>query len=216
MKSAATLAGSVAVTKWFSVDAIAEPVQAPASAPSSGTVVASISKTIIETTSGKVRGFTHNGIHAFKGMPYAGTTAGAQRLMPPVKPKPWTGVRSSLALGPSSPQAYNCTFQGRRAGWNNDEEAFMFDWDDGLPSEDCLRINVWTPGTDNRKRPVLVWIHGGGYSSGSSNELRMYDGESLSRRGDVVVVSLNHRLGVLGTRRHPRCPRMCRCWLGPC
>jgi para-nitrobenzyl esterase len=75
----------------------------------------------------------------------------------------------------------------------------MFDWDDGRPSEDCLSVNVWTPGiNDSRRRPVLVWIHGGGYSSGSSNELRMYDGESLSRHGDVVVVSLNHRLGVLG------------------
>ncbi len=119
--------------------------------------------------------------------------------MPPAKPTPWTGVRSALALGPSSPQAFNSTFIGRRAGWNNDEEAFMFDWDDGRPSEDCLRVNVWTPGSaPARRRPVLVWIHGGGYSSGSSNELRMYDGESLSRRGDAVVVSLNHRLGVLG------------------
>jgi para-nitrobenzyl esterase len=75
----------------------------------------------------------------------------------------------------------------------------MFEWDDGQPGEDCLRVNVWTPSTaDATRRPVLVWIHGGGYTSGSSNELRMCDGESLARRGNVVVVSLNHRLGPLG------------------
>jgi para-nitrobenzyl esterase len=167
--------------------------------PDARLVKASAQSSIVETTAGKVRGFSSNGIHAFKGIPYAASTAGGQRFMAPAKPTPWAGVRSALALGPSSPQAYNATFIGRRTGWNNDEEAFMFDWDDGRPSEDCLRVNVWTPGLGSaRRRPVLVWIHGGGYSSGSSNELRMYDGESLSRRGDAVVVSLNHRLGVLG------------------
>jgi para-nitrobenzyl esterase len=196
IKSAATLAGGAAATNWLPVGAKAA---APAPVTSPGVVSASSSKTIVETTNGKVRGYTRNGICVFKGMPYAATTAGPQRFMPPVKPKPWAGVRSALALGPSSPQPYNCTLQGRRNGWKNDEEAFMFDWDDGRPSEDCLSVNVWTPGiNDNRPRPVLLWIHGGGYSSGSSNELRMYDGESLSRHGDVVVVSLNHRLGVLG------------------
>ncbi len=75
----------------------------------------------------------------------------------------------------------------------------MFEWDDGQPGEDCLRVNVWTPGlNDNRKRPVLFWIHGGGYSAGSGQELKSYDGENLARRGDVVVVSVNHRLNALG------------------
>jgi para-nitrobenzyl esterase len=199
IKSAATLAGTAAAANWLPIDATAAPVQHPPMSSNAGVVVASGSKTIVETTAGKIRGFTRNGIHAFKGIPYARSTAGMLRFMAPSKPEPWAGVRSALALGPSSPQAFNCTFQGRRGGWNNDEEAFMFDWDDGRPSEDCLRVNVWTPAiNDSRRRPVLVWIHGGGYSSGSSNELRMYDGESLSRRGDVVVVSLNHRLGVLG------------------
>jgi para-nitrobenzyl esterase len=197
IKSAAGLAGGVAASTCVSLDGLAAPVTPATGA--SGIVVASATKTVVETTAGKVRGFTRNGINTFKGIPYARSTAGTLRFMPPAKPEAWTGVRSSLALGPSSPQPFNCTSQGRRAGWNNDEEAFMFDWDDGRPSEDCLRVNVWTPGiNDNRRRPVLVWIHGGGYSFGSSNELRMYDGESLSRRGDAVVVSLNHRLGVLG------------------
>jgi para-nitrobenzyl esterase len=75
----------------------------------------------------------------------------------------------------------------------------MFDWDDGRPGEDCLLVNIWTPGVhDNKKRPVMVWLHWGGFSAGSGQELKSYCGENLSRRGDVVVVSLNHRLGVLG------------------
>jgi para-nitrobenzyl esterase len=97
-----------------------------------------------------------------------------------------------MHFGPVSPQP-------ARAGWKNDEEAFMFLWDDGVQGEDCLRLNVWTPGTGSAaKRPVMVWLHGGGFVAGSSQELRAYDGENLARRGDVVVVSLNHRLGVLG------------------
>ena len=118
--------------------------------------------------------------------------------MAPAPPAPWTGVRSSMALGFACPQGLHVP-EGRRVGWSHDEEAFMFEWDDGQPGEDCLRANVWTPSTaDAARRPVLVWIHGGGYTAGSSNELRMYDGESLARRGDVVVVSVNHRLGPLG------------------
>jgi para-nitrobenzyl esterase len=155
-------------------------------------------KNVVEITSGKVRGFVRNGIFTFKGMPYAASTAGHARFMAPAKPTPWAGVRSSMALGFACPQAFHVP-EGRRGGWAHDEEAFMFEWDDGQPGEDCLSVNVWTPSlADAGKRPVLVWIHGGGYSSGSANELRMYDGESLARRGDVVVVSLNHRLGALG------------------
>ncbi len=196
IKTAAAIVGSSAAST------VLPPTQnlaEAAVAPRKPVVNASPRSLIVETTGGKIHGFARDGIIEYKGVPYAGDTSGKNRFMPPTKVTPWTGVRSSLALGPSSPQPYNCTLTGRRRGWDNDEEAFMFDWDDGRASEDCLRINVWTPSiTDNAKRPVLVWIHGGGYQSGSSNELRMYDGESLSRRGDVVVVSLNHRLGVLG------------------
>ena len=74
----------------------------------------------------------------------------------------------------------------------------MFEWDDGQPGEDCLRVNVWTPGADSRKRPVMVWLHGGGFSAGSGQELKAYYGESIARRGDVVLVSLSHRLNVFG------------------
>ncbi|MGH9600299.1 MAG: carboxylesterase family protein [Terracidiphilus sp.] len=98
-----------------------------------------------------------------------------------------------------APQPFTSTLDAPRGGWKHDREAFMFDWEDGHDSEDCLRINVWTPAiNDNAKRAVMVWLHGGGYVAGSSQELRMYPGDGLARRGDVVAVSVNHRLGALG------------------
>jgi para-nitrobenzyl esterase len=158
----------------------------------SGIITASDRSGVTETAAGKVRGYSRNGIYTFKGIPYAATTEGKGRFMPPKKPEPWTGVRSSMYYGQVCPQ-------GVRTGWASDENAFMFEWDDGQPGEDCLRVNVWTPGlNDNRKRTVMVWIHGGGYSAGSGQELKAYDGENLARHGDVVVVSMNHRLNALG------------------
>ena len=155
-------------------------------------VVASDKRAIVETSAGNVRGYTRNGIYTFKGIPYGATTEGNARFMPPTKPAPWAGLRSSLQYEHVAPQ-------GPRAGWANDEEAWMFSWDDGIQGEDCLRVNIWTPSiNDNKKRPVMVWLHGGGFVAGSGQELRSYDGENLCKRGDVVVVSLNHRLGVLG------------------
>jgi len=171
--------------------------ETPPKSPSSakrvgGSITAAKGVAVAQTTSGAVAGYVHNGIFTFKGIPYADTTEGANRFMPPGKPKPWTGVRSSRQFG------YVCP-QGARSGWANDEESFMFTWDDGVPSEDCLRVNLWTPGiADGAKRPVMVWLHGGGYSAGSGQELLSYDGENLARRGNVVVVSLNHRLNALG------------------
>jgi para-nitrobenzyl esterase len=158
----------------------------------SASIVAADGAPIVDTTSGKVIGYGRNGIQTFKGIPYAESTAGANRFMPPVKVKSWSGVRSSRQYGNVAPQA-------PRSGWANDEEAFMFSWDDGVQGEDCLRINVWTPAVnDGKRRAVMVWLHGGGFSAGSSQELQSCDGENLARRGDVVVVSLNHRLNVLG------------------
>ena len=153
-----------------------------------GEITASNESGIVQTQYGKVAGYVDNGIFVYKGIPYAK----AERFMPPVKADSWEGIRSSRAYGPTAPQE-------KRTGWYSDEQAFAFDWNDGFPDEDCLRVNIWTPGVnDEKKRPVMVWLHGGGYSAGSGQELPSYDGLNLAASGDVVVVSLNHRLNVLG------------------
>jgi para-nitrobenzyl esterase len=143
---------------------------------------------VTNTESGKVRGYIHNGIRTYKGIPYAQ----AARFMPPQKPKPWTDVRSSMTYGPVCPLVDPTTSV-------SDEIEFFLNHDWGYPSEECLVLNVWTPGiSDGKKRPVMFWIHGGGFTAGSSQELPSYDGENLSKKGDVVVVSINHRLNILG------------------
>ena len=144
--------------------------------------------TVVQIATGKVAGYIEQGIYTYKGIPYAK----AERFMAPQPVDSWEGVRSSRAYGPTAPQE-------ARKGWASDELGFSFAWNDGFPGEDCLRANVWTPGiNDGKKRPVMVWLHGGGYATGSGQELPSYDGASLARKGDVVVVTVNHRLNVLG------------------
>ena len=162
-----------------------------AASAESDSVTASKSAAVAETGAGKVRGFVHRDIFTFRGIPYAASTAGTRRFLPPAKPAPWKGIRTALSYGFVSPQETN-------PHWDKDEVAFVYQWDAGVQNEDCLRVNVWTPGLDARRRPVMVWLHGGGFASGSGHEMRVYDGENLARRGDVVVVSLNHRVGVAG------------------
>jgi len=155
-------------------------------------LIASRDNAVVPTAGGHVRGYTRNGIYTFKGIPYAESTAGMNRFMPPVKLKPWSGVRSCLSYGPVSPQPLGHDLQ-------NDEMNFLVPQDDGVQGEDCLRVNAWTPVLGaNGRLPVMVFLHGGRYTTGSGQWLRVYDGENLSRRGEVVVVSLNHRLGALG------------------
>lgn len=150
-----------------------------------------ISTTDATTTveQGRIAGYTEEGINIYKGVPYAK----AERFMAPQPADKWEGTRSCRNYGPTCPQAV-------RQGWQNDEIAFAFNWDDGYPGEDCLRANIWTPakGADGARRPVMVWLHGGGFATGSGQELPGYDGANLARKGDVVVVTLNHRLNVLG------------------
>src|SRR6188768_38654 len=143
---------------------------------------------VTNTESGKVRGYIHNSIYTYKGIPYAE----AKRFEMPQKPKSWQGIRSSMSYGPVAPLMDPTTSV-------QDESEFAFHHDWGYTNEDCLRLNVWTKGlADGKKRPVMFWIHGGGFTAGSSQELPSYDGENLAKKGDVVVVSINHRLNILG------------------
>ncbi len=140
---------------------------------------------IVETSAGRVRGLMIDGTNVFKGIPYGASTSGKNRFMPPGKPVAWTGVRDMRAFGPTAPQTADNS--GTTAAGSPSQQ-----------SEDCLVLNIFTPGlNDERKRPVMVWLHGGGFSSGSGSG-RILDGTSLAHTHDVVVVTLNHRLNVFG------------------
>jgi para-nitrobenzyl esterase len=143
-----------------------------------------------ETSFGRVRGADADGIKTFKGIPYGASTAGPNRFKAPLDPAKWSGVRDALEFGPSAPQRE----PGARAA-----EPGLSVASAGLPAEaeDCLVLNVWTPALDGAKRPVMFWCHGGGFATGSGSS-PVTDGTNLARRGDVVVVSVNHRLNVLG------------------
>jgi para-nitrobenzyl esterase len=141
----------------------------------------------VETTSGKIRGVIQAGTHTFRGVPYGASTAGGNRFMPPRKPEPWAGVRETFQNGPTAPQLSS---PPNALILNHKEPA--------LQGEDCLVINLFTPGlNDGRKRPVMVWLHGGGFASGAGSA-HSFDGTYLARSGDVVVVSVNHRLNIFG------------------
>lgn len=146
---------------------------------------------LVRTTAGLVRGARGDaGCKVFKGIPYGASTAGAARFMPPRPPEPWTGIREATALGPRAPGLGYPPILMREEG---------ADLDATPAAEDCLVLNVWTPATGARgaRRPVMVWLHGGGYVSGSGGSVR-YDGTRLATRQDVVVVTVNHRIGALG------------------
>ncbi|HEX5478658.1 MAG TPA: carboxylesterase/lipase family protein [Dehalococcoidia bacterium] len=141
-----------------------------------------MSEVTVDIRDGKLRGASDGGVLAFKGIPYGAPPIGARRFLPPADVEPWAGVRDALDYGPSCPQA-----SSRPQGWAQEPRL----------SEDCLYLNVWTPATDGGKRPVLVWFHGGGFSIGSGS-WPVYDGTALARRGDAVVVTVNHRLNIFG------------------
>jgi para-nitrobenzyl esterase len=154
---------------------------------------------VVETLYGKVRGTTKESIYCFKGIRYGSTTGGENRFMPPRKPEPWKGVMDAFEFGKSTPQTNPKAGQDPLAG---SILASFFAGAGGreLPpeSEDCLFLNVWTQGlSDGKKRPVMFWLHGGGFTAGSAST-PLYDGKRLAQRGDVVVVTINHRLNVFG------------------
>lgn len=146
---------------------------------------------IANTEYGKVRGFILRGIHTFLGVPYGADTSGKNRFMPPQKPEPWKDVRPTLWWGNSAPQIMEKRYANVYA-------SFVDHWNYDDVSEDCLKINVWTPALDTQKRAVVVWLHGGGFVNGNGIEQDGYHGENLARLGNVVFCSLNHRLGALG------------------
>jgi para-nitrobenzyl esterase len=147
---------------------------------------------IVEIASGKLRGVSVAGIHSFKGIPYGASTAGRNRFMRPEPPQPWAGVRDALAYTGRAWQLPN------RPKRRPVLETLLGPPDTTPESEDCLTLNVWTPGLgDGAGRPVMVWLHGGAFAYGSGNRA-VTDGANLARRGDVVVVSVNHRLNVFG------------------
>ena len=145
----------------------------------------------VEIAAGKLRGSTQAGICAFKGIPYAVPPVGTHRFMPPRPPEPWAGTRDALGHRGRAPQWQAAPT--RRPGM----ATFLGPADTSPETEDCLNLHVWTPGLDNAKRPVMVWLHGGAFHFGSANRA-VTDGANLARRGDVVVVSANHRLNILG------------------
>ncbi|MDX1384447.1 MAG: carboxylesterase family protein, partial [Thermoanaerobaculia bacterium] len=147
----------------------------------------------VQLRSGSVRGRVVDGVQTFLGIPYGAPTGGDRRFLAPMPEAPWTGVRDAFEYGPYAPQS------GRRRGPKQLEFFSALRADSRLgESEDCLYLNVWTPAIgDGGRRPVMVWLHGGGYDQGSGGSVG-YAGESLAKHHDVVAVSINHRLNVLG------------------
>ncbi|MFX1346017.1 MAG: carboxylesterase/lipase family protein [Promethearchaeota archaeon] len=139
---------------------------------------------IIETKSGKVQGYREKGIEVYKGIPYAEPPIGDLRFLPPVAKEPWDGVLNATKFGPYSYQGYIRILERL---FNKLEPE----------SEDCLTLNIWTPAADGEKRPVMLWIHGGAFITGGG-AWELYNGLALAKRGDVVVVTINYRLGALG------------------
>jgi len=142
----------------------------------------------VKTRSGSVRGLLKDGVQQFWCVPYGAPTGGANRFMPPQKPASWSGVKDLFEITFGAPLAPGAEEPSPVVTALNRK---------GPESEDCLSVNVFTPGLDNRARPVMVWMHGGGFTAGSGNYL-LYDGTNLAKKEDVVVVSVNHRLNLFG------------------
>jgi para-nitrobenzyl esterase len=157
--------------------------------PKSVTASCSTPRTAVATTRyGKVRGYVEDGVFTFKGVPYGADTGGENRWLAAKPPTPWDGEYPALTYGPNCPQNLH--------NWSS-EQTFLQQWTDGWQSEDMLKVNIWTSSLTG-KRPVMFYIHGGGFSFGSAYELASQDGAQMARHHDVVSVTVNHRLNILG------------------
>ncbi|MBQ7545175.1 MAG: carboxylesterase/lipase family protein [Synergistaceae bacterium] len=145
---------------------------------------------VVDVEGGKLQGYIRNGIYTYHGVPYAQ----AERFMPPTKVPAWEGIRLALTYGTMSPQDTS------REGDIFPPHYFWPHWEPRILAQSfsCQNLNIWTPALDDAKRPVMVWLHGGGHMMGAATVEDVYDGENLSRKGDVVVVSVNHRLNLEG------------------
>jgi para-nitrobenzyl esterase len=146
---------------------------------------------VAKTEHGKVRGFILRGINQFLGIPYGADTSGSNRFMPPKNPQAWTDIKPCVWWGNTAPQIMEKRYANQYA-------SFVDHWNYDDVSEDCLKLNVWTPAIDQGSRPVIVWLHGGGFVNGNAIEQDGYHGENLSRLGNIVFCSINHRLGAFG------------------
>lgn len=146
-----------------------------------GMAMDNVNTVVVETGSGKIRGVKGETVYSFKGIPYAEPPVGERRFKPSVLKQPRGGVLDCMKYGPVSPQRVDPLMN---PGWEFEQD-----------EAECLNLNVWTPGADGRKRPVMFWIHGGGFSFGSGS---WSNGANLARRGDVVVVTINYRVGIPG------------------
>jgi len=153
----------------------------------------------VEVGGGRVRGVERGGVWSFSGVPFASAGSGARRWRPPGPAEPWSGVRTCDTFGPMAPQAQGMLEQSLGGT-------------PGPMSEECLNLNIWTPGLDDGRRPVMVWVHGGSFMSGAGSG-GLYRGGRLAREGDVVVVTINYRLGFLGFLSHPALAEPGATWL---
>src|SRR3984893_3512907 len=143
---------------------------------------------IVSTRYGRLEGDEQDGLLVFKGVPFAAAPVGSRRWLPPEKPATWTGIRDARRFGAAAPQ--NPVMTQALAAMKIEQ----------AQSEDCLNLNLWTPGLDGARRPVMVWLHGGGFTIGAGSQ-EIYDGSVLAQRGNVVIVTINYRLGPLGFLR---------------
>ncbi|HTY94130.1 MAG TPA: carboxylesterase family protein [Steroidobacteraceae bacterium] len=182
------LSGTLVGASMMSSAATA-PAAAPAGSREAIRGCSTPSTAVAATRYGRVRGYVSHGVFNFKGVPYGDDTGGENRWLPARPPKPWNGEYPALTYGANCPQTLH--------NFRSIEHTFLQQWTDGFLGEDMLKLNIWTPSLSGN-RPVMVYFHGGGYTFGSSYELASHDGARMAREHDVVQVSVNHRLNVLG------------------